>query len=196
MPKDALVNPVALVALGALLEQPMHPYQLAGVLAERGVPVNRGSLYDTVEAMARAGWVEPRPTERAGARPQRTPYALTETGQAELIRRLDAQIRVPSREFPEFAGAVSHLGVFGRKRAADALSERAGRLAELIEAGQRRLDEALTASNVPRLFVIEAEYALAMLRAERNWVLSVIADIDSGRLAWPAWPPEPGQGNP
>jgi hypothetical protein len=29
--------------LGALLERPMHPYQLAAVLAERGVPVNRGS---------------------------------------------------------------------------------------------------------------------------------------------------------
>ena len=68
MPRDALANPIALAALGVLLERPMHPYQLARVLAERGVPVNRGSLYDTVEAMARAGWVAPQPSERQGVR--------------------------------------------------------------------------------------------------------------------------------
>lgn len=163
----------------------MHAYQLAGVLAERGVPVNRGSLYDTLEAMTRAGWVEPRPAERAGARPQRTPYALTQEGQAELVRRLDAQIRTPRREFPEFLGAVSHLGVLGARRAADALAQRARRLAALIAENQRRLDEALAGGRVPRLFVIEAEYALATLRAEEDWVLALAEDIREGRLVWP-----------
>lgn len=179
------MNPIVLAALGALLEQPMHAYQLAGVLAERGVPVNRGSLYDTLEAMTRAGWTEPRPAERAGARPQRTPYALTPAGQAELARRLDAQVRTPRREFSEFLGAVSHLGVLGPQRAKQALAERAERLAILIAEGQQRLDEVLRTGSVPRLFVIEAEYALAMLRAEHNWVLALAEDINSGRLAWP-----------
>jgi DNA-binding PadR family transcriptional regulator len=185
MPGDALANPVALAALGALLERPMHPYQLATVLAGRGVPVNRGSLYDTVDAMTRAGWIEPRPAERAGARPRRTPYALTGTGQAELARRLDSQIRAPRREFPEFLGAISHLGLLGPERAIDALGERTSRLDAFIAQDQRRLDEATGAGGVPRLFVIEAEYALAMLRAERDWVLGLIDDISSGRLAWP-----------
>ena len=185
MPRDALANPIALAVLGALLEQPMHPYQLSGVLAERGVPVNRGSLYDTVDAMARAGWIEPRPTERQGARPQRTPYAITAAGRAELASRLDFQIRTPRREFPEFLGAVSHLGVLGPDRGAGALRERADGLATVIAENQHRLDEALAGAGVPRLFVIEADYALAMLRAERDWVLALADDIDGGRLAWP-----------
>lgn len=185
MPRDALANPVALAALGALLEQPMHPYQLASALAERGVPVNRGSVYDTVDAMTRAGWIEPRPAERHGARPQRTPYAITETGCVELASRLDFQIRTPRREFPEFLGAISHVGVLGPDRAADALRERADRLAGLIAGDQHRLDEALDGGSVPRLFVIEAEYALAMVRAERDWVLALVEEMDSGRLAWP-----------
>jgi DNA-binding PadR family transcriptional regulator len=185
MPRDALENPMAVAALGALLERPMHPYQLTRVLAERGVPVNRGSLYDTVEAMARAGWVEPLPAEQAGSRPRRIPYAITGTGRAELARRLDAQIRTPRREFPEFLGAVSHVGVLGPERAAAALRERAGRLDVIIADDQRRLDEALAGGTVPRLFVIEAEYALAILRAERSWVLAVIEEIADGRLAWP-----------
>jgi hypothetical protein len=74
--------------------------------------------------------------------------------------------------------------VLGQARAAEALAERAARLAARIEDDQRRLDEAL-AGNVPRLFVIEAEYALAMLRTERDWVLAIADDVTSGRLAWP-----------
>jgi DNA-binding PadR family transcriptional regulator len=189
MPRDALANPVVLAALGALLERPMHAYQLAGVLAGRGVPANRGSLYDTLEAMTQAGWVEPRPAKRDGARPQRTPYALTQAGQAELTRRLDRQVSEPRREFPEFLGAVSHLGVLGSQRAAEALTERAGQLAALTAQTQRRLDEAL-AQQVSRLFVIEAEYLLAMLRAERAWVLALADDVTSGRLAWPRPSPQ------
>jgi len=193
MPRDALANPVVLAALGALLERPMHPYQLAQVLAGRGVPANRGSLYDTLQAMTRAGWTEPRPAERDGTRPQRTPYALTQAGQAELARRLDRQVREPRPEFPEFLGAVSHLGVLGPEPAAAALTERAGRLAALIAEAQRRLNEAL-AQNVPRLFVIEAEYALALLNAERDWVLALADDITSGRLAWPRPPLHDNEG--
>jgi DNA-binding PadR family transcriptional regulator len=185
MPRDALANPVALPALGALLERPMHPYQLAAALAGRGVPVNRGTVYDTVQALARAGWIEPRAAEQAGTRPQRTPYALTGAGRAELVRRLDTQIRTPRREFTEFAGAVSHIGVLGPARAAEALAERAERIAVLIDEDHRRLDEALAGGSVPRLFVIEAEYVLTLMRAERDWVLALADEITDGQLTWP-----------
>ena len=129
MPRDALANPIALAALGALLERPMHPYQLAAVLAERGVPVNRGSLYDTVDAMTRAGWVEPRPVEREGARPQRTPYALTKEGQAELARRLGSQVRAPRRESVSSISASrpSTSSSGGRSRRASRVSRMASR---------------------------------------------------------------------
>src|SRR6202046_3880393 len=100
MPRDALANPVVLATLGALLARPMHAYQLAAVLAGRGVRVSRGSLYDTLDATTRAGWTEPRAAERTGARPQRTPYALTEAGRAELARRLAAQVRTPHQGIP------------------------------------------------------------------------------------------------
>jgi DNA-binding PadR family transcriptional regulator len=163
----------------------MHPYQLATTLADRGVPVNRGTVYDTVEALARAGWIEPRPAEQAGTRPQRIPYALTEDGRDELVRRLDRQIRTPHREFTEFLGAVSHIGVLGPARAAEALSERAERLAVLMDEDHRRLDEALADGSVPRLFVIEAEYALTLMQAERDWVLALADEIRDGQLEWP-----------
>jgi DNA-binding PadR family transcriptional regulator len=181
MPRDALANPVVVPALGALLERPMHAYQLATVLGERGVPANRGSLYDTLEAMERAGWVTPRPAEQDGARPLRTPYALTDAGREELVGRLGTQIRTPRREFPEFLGAVSHLGVLGPHGAVAALRERADRLAGRIAEVRR----ALAAAQAPRLFVIEAEYSLHIDESEQTWVLDLITQIESGELAWP-----------
>jgi DNA-binding PadR family transcriptional regulator len=183
MPRDALANPVVVPALGALLERPMHPYQLAAVLRERGVPANRGSLYDTLEAMTQAGWVAPQEAEQDGARPRRTPYALTDAGRDELISRLGQQIRMPRREFPEFLGAVSHLGVLGPAGAVAALRERADRLADRIAETRRELTQAQ--AQVPRLFIIEAEYALHQDESEQAWVLGLIHQIESGRLAWP-----------
>jgi DNA-binding PadR family transcriptional regulator len=164
----------------------MHPYELARVLGERGVPANRGSLYDTIEAMVRVGWVEALEPEQQGARPRRTPYALTDQGRKELAGRLDQQIRQPRREFPEFLGAISHVGVLGRSRALDALSERAERLGEQIAEDQRRLEAVLAGGEVRRLFVIEAEYALHIAEAERAWVLDVVDQIKTGQLAWPS----------
>jgi hypothetical protein len=38
---------------------------------------------------------------------------------------------------------------------------------------------------VPRLFVIEAEYALTLMQAERDWVLALADEIRNGELAWP-----------
>jgi DNA-binding PadR family transcriptional regulator len=183
MPRDALANPVVVPALGALLERPMHPYQLATVLRERGVPANRGSMYDTLGAMEQAGWVTPLAAEQDGARPQRTPFALTDTGRDELVVRLGQQIRTPRQEFPEFLGAVSHLGVLGRAGAADALRERAGRLTVRIAETRRQLMQAQ--AQAPRLFIIEAEYAVHMDVSERTWVLDLVHQIESGELAWP-----------
>jgi len=37
---------------------------------------------------------------------------------------------------------------------------------------------------LPRVFLIEEEYQLAMQRAERAWVAAVVEDLESDRLAW------------
>jgi hypothetical protein len=89
------------------------------------------------------------------------------------------------KSVPEFLGAVSHIGVLGPARAADALAERAERIAVLMDEDHRRLDEALAEGSVPRLFVIEAEYVLTLMQAERDWVPALADEIRDGQLAWP-----------
>ncbi|ROP38707.1 PadR family transcriptional regulator [Saccharothrix texasensis] len=188
MPRRALDNPVVLAVLGLLLEHPAHPYQMLTDLRARGgdraAAINRGTLYDVVEALVTAGWVAPQGTERTGNRPERTVYALTDAGHDELVRRLDSQIRTPQREFTQFLGAVAHLGALGPIGAVEALTERGQRLSARIAADERGLAEVL-AGGVPRLHVIEAEYALGQARAELAWIDAVVDDIRAGSLIWP-----------
>ncbi|MFJ2215138.1 PadR family transcriptional regulator [Streptomyces sp. NPDC101062] len=188
MPRRALDNPIVLAVLGLLLEQPSHPHQMLAELRRRSdhhaAAITRGTLYNTVGALAEAGWVATQSRERSGNRPERTVYALTQAGRDELVRRLESQIRTPEREFSRFLGAVSYLGALGPRGAVDALAERARRLGERVAADEDRLAEALEAG-VPRLHVIEAEYVLGLARAELAWIDSVIDDIRTGSLNWP-----------
>jgi DNA-binding PadR family transcriptional regulator len=188
MPRRALDNPLVLAVLGLLLEHPTHPYQMLTDLRARGgnraAAINRGTLYDVVEALVTAGWVAPQGTERTGNRPERTVYALTDAGHDELVRRLDSQIRTPQREFTQFLGAVAYLGALGPIGAVEALTERGHRLSARIAADERALADVL-ASGVPRLHVIETEYALGQARAELAWIDTVVDDIRAGSLIWP-----------
>ncbi|MEZ0109708.1 DNA-binding PadR family transcriptional regulator [Catenulispora sp. EB89] len=188
-PPKRPANPLALAVLGLLLEQPMHPHAMVGALRERGMDaafkLTTGSLYDTVRALVRDGWIEVDGTEQAGNRPVRTVYRHTAAGRDGFTDWLDELIREPAPEYPRFLSAVAYLGALGRPRAAEALRERAAALRERIAQGAEAYRAAREEHGVPRLFVIEAEYAAALAQAELEWVERTAAEIEQGTLAWP-----------
>jgi DNA-binding PadR family transcriptional regulator len=189
MPRRALDNPLVLAILGLLLERPMHPYDLLMELRQRSehqaAVITRGSVYDIVAALATAGWVTETARLRQGNRPERTVYALTDPGREELVRRLDGEIRNPRRDFTPFLGAIAYLGALGPTGAVDALTERAQRLRDRTTGDEQRLAEAL-GQGVPRLYVIEAEFAASLAHAELAWIDSTLEEIRTGGLTWPA----------
>ncbi|MFJ1730500.1 PadR family transcriptional regulator [Streptomyces sp. NPDC088254] len=189
MAQRKISNTLALAVLGLLQEQPMHPYEMASTLRERhkdsSFKVNSGSLYDTVEALVRHGWIQPVETARDGRRPERTVYATTELGQSEFVRWIDELLRVPVAEYPKFMAAVSYLGALGPDRAAEALAERVGHLAQRIDETNRVLTDTVGSGKVPRLFMIEVECALHSWEAELAWTRRTIAEIRDGSLFWP-----------
>lgn len=187
--RRAVSNPLGLAVLGLLMEAPMHPHAMAATLRERGMDrafkLTTGSLYDVVRALDRAGWIEARETVRVGARPERTIYRHTALGHAEFTRWVDELIRTPADEYPKFLSAVSYLGALGPDGAVAALRERADRIRASLAEIRQGHREVLEAGEVPRLFVVEAEYAVRMLEAELGWVEEITADITTGRLVWP-----------
>ncbi|MCP2357656.1 DNA-binding PadR family transcriptional regulator [Nonomuraea thailandensis] len=182
-------NALGLAVLGLLIESPLHPHAMAATLRERGqdrvFKVTTGSLYDVVRALERAGWIEARETVKVGSRPERTVYQHTALGRAEFTRWVEELIRVPSAEYPKFLSAVGYLGALGPAGAVDALRDRAARVRAALEEHRREHGELLAAGTVPRLFVVEVEYAIRMQEAELGWIEEIAADVETGRLAWP-----------
>jgi DNA-binding PadR family transcriptional regulator len=82
MPPRKLRSPLALVVLGLLAEEPMHPYAMRQRISERAhdrLPgVRPASLYDVVQRLSEAGLVNAGEPSREGNRPERIGYVITD----------------------------------------------------------------------------------------------------------------------
>ncbi len=185
MAKRKVSNPLALAVLACLYEKPMHPYEMASTLRNRGkhesIKLNYGSLYSVVESLQRRGWIVPQETEREGRRPERTIYALTDDGREAYFDWLGDLIAVPVKEYTQFEAGLSFMPSVSRGEALKLLRNRAELLQE--ELGQAKYyGDAISEVAVPRLFLIETEYWLAMREAELKWVGSLIESIENGSI--------------
>lgn len=177
---------LGLVVLWQLIGEPMHVYRMQKLLEVQGkhrvVNVRSpASLYQTIERLERLGLVELKETVRGTRKPDRTVYAVTDSGRHVAREWLREMLTETRGEYPEFVAAVSILMVLSPDEAREALEERGERLAaELTETE----DELAGNPGLPRLFLLEEEYRRAVLQAELAWVRAVCADIGSGRLTW------------
>jgi DNA-binding PadR family transcriptional regulator len=181
------MTPLALAVLRLLQERPMHPYEMQQLIRDRStdrvVKVRAGSLYHTIERLARQRLIEPVETGREGNRPERTVYAITEAGRDGYVADLRELVRTPVQEYPLFGAAVEMLYTLDRDDAARLLEHRVTSLEALL-AAHDQVTTSLAKRGLPRLGMIEVEYVQAMWRAELTWVSQLIDDIRSGELGW------------
>lgn len=177
-------NMLALALLAILMPgQAMHPYEMARLLRrtgkERDMRIKWGSFYTVVANLDKHGLIEATGSTRAGRRPERTEYAITEAGRGELRDWLRELVGVPEPEQSRFEAALSVLAVLSPDEVTTLLRQRLAALDADI-ASQR---EALAGDgDVPRIFLIEAEYAVAMRAAEATWVRSLLTELTAGTL--------------
>lgn len=178
-------NPLALVVLACLTEHPMHPYEMATTMRERGkdqsIKLNYGALYTVVEALQQHKLIVAQETERAGRRPERTVYRLTDAGRMELIDWLSELISTPAKEYTRFEAGLSLIPVLPPEDAAALLAQRCNFLEMEISQGHSLLQLAAQ-RGVARLHLIESEYLLAMREAELAWTRQFAEAIRSGTL--------------
>lgn len=177
--------PLALAIMNLLLERPMHPYEMKIMMKQRGhdevIKLKGGSIYDTVERLERGGFVESQETSREGRRPERTVYALTDSGRDELRTWMREIVSEPAREFPAFAAALAFIAGLDQGEVVELLQRRIlAREAEV--AGATAKLQGTREYGIPRLFTIEAEYLIAMRRAEIDWIRQLAADIQAGKV--------------
>src|SRR5215831_10861082 len=162
MTRRRVSNPLALAVLSCLIERPMHPYEISTTLRERGkehsIKLNYGSLYSVVESLQKHGLITAQETTRAGRRPERTVYAITDSGRAEFEDWLSELLDTRVEKLRAEVGTVE------------------GMLAGAREQG------------VPDLFLIESVFRVRMLRAEEEFVTQLSRDIrDSALPGTKAW---------
>lgn len=175
-------NLTALAVLAVLVERPMHPYELATTLRARGkdqdMDVKWGSFYTVVRNMERHGLITAVQSVRAGRRPERTVYRITDDGRAELVDWARELVATPVAERSSFRAGLSVLAALHPDEATALLRARLALLEEAIRGGRAAYAE--HARQMPRLFLVENEYDLTIREAEADWVRSLLAELTSG----------------
>ena len=175
-----VANPLALAVLAELLLGPLHPYEIVRRLEQhrkdRTIKYTRSSLYMVVEQLTRAGFIAEQETVRDTARPERTLYAVTAEGRAELDDWLRELVSEPAQEYPQFGVALSLLSVIAPAEAAELLALRLASLTAEIEEIRTTVREAAD-GGVLWIFLVEDDYRLALLEAECRFVTGLIDSL-------------------
>ncbi len=175
-------NMLALSLLTLLTERPMYPYEMATELRQRGkdqaIKINWGSLYTVVQNLEKYGFIEAVEVAREGRQPERTTYQITDAGRAELKDWLRELLSEPAREYTRFEAALGESAVLPPDELIGLLQQRLDALEAANAEHQAGLDALVT--QVPRLFLIESEYHLALRRAEAEWVRGLLKEFTDG----------------
>lgn len=183
MTRRALSNPLALAVLACLYERPMYPYEITTTLRERGkddsIRLNFGSLYSVIKSLEKHGFIAKVRAEREGKRPARQVYEILRAGRVEAERWLREILSVPAKEYPDIEAGLSLVPMLSPAEVATLLRSRIAALdTEIGERAQSLAQGA--AQGLPELFMIETDYRLAMIRAERDWVATLAGRLDRG----------------
>lgn len=197
--KRKVSNPLALAALACLFERPMHPYEMASTMRQRGkdnsIKLNYGSLYSVVEALQKYKLIRVAETERDGNRPERTVYEITDAGRLELSDWLSELLDTPVKEYTQFEAGLSLLPALSPEDALARLQDRCEKLK--IELAQlRSARDHVVQMGLPRIFWLEGEYWYKLREAELAWVEELAQEIRNGKLEgqeqWKTWHQNPG----
>jgi DNA-binding PadR family transcriptional regulator len=181
------LSAVAVLILALLNERPMHPYQVHQNLVERGdtrlVRVNAGAVYHGIERLEKDGLVEVAGTERAGNRPERTSYRITDAGRSAMTARLTSFLGDDHPSYPLFSVGLAEAHEVPVETVVQQLTRRrareASRMAWLWAAQDR-----LTSLGLPRRYLLDVEHDIAMLRSEIAWLDATLDELQADALEW------------
>ncbi|MDF3285384.1 PadR family transcriptional regulator [Gordonia sp. N1V] len=184
---EHVLAPLAVLVLGLLAEQPLHPYEMVQITLERRedrlVKFRPGTLYHTVDRLLGNGLIEVHDVRREGNRPERTVYAITEAGQEALVVNLERILAQHSPEYPELYLALSEAHALPRPRVIELLSARIeamrADLAQFVDAA-----EWASGKGIPEMFFLDAGCRIVTLRTQIEWLAGLLGRLESGEIEW------------
>ncbi|MGH7910122.1 MAG: PadR family transcriptional regulator, partial [Candidatus Dormibacteraceae bacterium] len=172
MDQRTSISPLATVVLTLLDEHPMHPYEATYHFrvrrVEDSIKVRTGSLYHAFEQLQRRGLIEPAEVERAGRRPERTVYHITDAGRVVLQETVTSLVSDPVNEYTKFEAGLVTIAHLGKDEVLRSLRERGIRLRALA-AQHRSVLEEHVGMGLPHLFMLEVDYQIDYCSTQAAW---------------------------
>ena len=164
------------VLLGLLAAGPRHGYELKRAHDERlpqAKPLAFGQVYATLGRLERDGHVVQSGQDRAGG-PDRTAYAITDSGRAHLDAWLAAvEPPAPYVTSELFSKVVVALLAADTDRARDYLvAQRAAHMTRMRELTAEKSHPGATVGDV-----VAADYALGHLQADLGWLQTTLTRV-------------------
>ncbi|MCE6995216.1 PadR family transcriptional regulator [Saccharothrix sp. S26] len=182
--KRKVGNLLGLAVLGYLVREPMHPYELSRLMRahgdDRSIKFTHGSLYMVFGQLEKAGFILAHETTREGQRPERTVYALTDAGRAELKDWMRELVAEPRHEYPQFVAALSMIAALHPDEVVALLRDRLDGLRRQVE----EAESVMAGTDAHPLFLVEEEYRIALLTAEVAFVRHFLERIEDWRPLW------------
>ncbi|SEB81290.1 Transcriptional regulator PadR-like family protein [Paramicrobacterium humi] len=180
-------SPMTVAVLGYLAERPMHPYEICQVAVHRGedslVKISPGSVYRAVYRLAEDGCARALDTEREGARPERTPFEITDAGRRLLADSVAAMLGTVAPEFPAFPLALAECHTLPLDRVIELLESRTTELQRLLDdVGQAQATA--REGQVPTMYLLQHSHERARLLAEIGWLENLIRELRDGSIPW------------
>ena len=176
----------SLTVLVFLRLKPMHPYELQSIIKlthkDDFLPLNPGSLYNSIERLLNAGLIEVAGTSRSGRRPERTIYRITKQGEQEAIQWLRELLETPAPDSTWFYAALSFLPALQPQVVSEQLTKRVAHLESAVRMYRQVLRTATPRAG--RLNLIEVEYTIALRTAELRWVKQILEELRNAKLTW------------
>ena len=190
-----------LLVLGSVrIFQPVHGYYLRRELVSWRIDdwanVHPGSIYNALRALTRSGLLEEVATGSAGARPARTSYRLTSSGEEEFGALLRSALRATD-EPTAFLTGVNFAFALPRPEVLEAVGAHADGLAAQLESLAAQIAELLADDEVPDMASEVLRITAARTGGELAWATDYLARVRGGAYAFageaPDWVPTPAQ---
>lgn len=167
--------------LALLRERSMHGYEMFQTLVRRHadhiVKVRPGSLYHAVDRLTEEKLIRRAATTRAGNRPERAVYEITDAGVEALGERVRDLVAMPANEFPQFVAALAAIDTLDPDAAATAVDDRVGALEARAAEVMALRDAGITPATGS---LVAFDYVLATMRAELSWLREFAGSLRTG----------------
>lgn len=183
-----MLTPLATSMLAMLCERPMHPYEMYREMVrrheDRTVKIRPGSLYHTMDRLSAAELVVATGTDREGARPERTTYAITDAGRAAMAGWVRSVLTEPVKEYPRLPVALGEAHNLPRTEVIELVRARIAHLEAELAADEALVAEAY-AHGVLEAHLLDADFMMETTRAELGWLRRLADRLEHKELSWP-----------